>query len=182
MTEPTRQDIYNAAARQAITDHFRAEYLAAFALAERAFGPGWLPQGRHFLVTHDEEDRARKEGGRAQPAAEVFTAERDGVRRHFTLKDGPPLECGAYQEGFGRLLFKSDPVRGFEKQGVFHHVHKHSLHWAGYEPDYRPQSAERLAAARGRRRQKALEKEAAGAPLFAEMILAEGYVKPGKPR
>jgi hypothetical protein len=64
------------------------------------------------------------------------------------------------------------------------HVHRYSLYWDGYETDYRPRSAEQLAADRARREQKAVEKEAAGS-LFAEQILAEGYVKPkrkGKPR
>jgi hypothetical protein len=174
--DPTEQDVRNAEMRQAVADRFRREYLAARELAERAFGPGWKPCGRHFLVTHDEEDRARRDGDRAQPAAEVFTAEKDGVRRHFTLRDGIPMECGGYEQGFGSLLLELDPVRGFERGGVFHHVHKHSLYWAGYEPDYRPQSAERLAAARERRQAKAVEKEAQDSPLFAEVIRAEGYV------
>jgi hypothetical protein len=173
--EPTEQDVANAEMRQAIADKFRSEYIAARELAELAFGPGWLPQGRHSLVSHDEEERARQEGGRAKPAAEVFTAEKDGVRRHFTMRDGVPVECASYQEGFGEMLFESDPVRGFERDGVFAHVHKHSLYWAGYEPGYRPQSADSLAVAREKRQQKALEKEAEGT-LFAEQIRAEGYV------
>lgn len=173
--EPTDQDIANAELRQAIADKFLSEYLAALELAERAFGAGWLPQGRHFLVTHDEEERAPKEGGRAQPAAEVFTAENDGVMRHFTMKDGVPVECVSYQEGFGDMLLEPDPVRGFERDGVFVHIHKHSLSWAGYEPGYKPQSAEALAAARERREKQALDKECEG-NLFADLIRAEGPV------
>lgn len=172
----TEQDIRNAELRQAVADRFRAEYLAARSDSSRAFGSGWEPTGRHFLVTHDEEDRAQAAGDRMRPAAEVFTAEKDGVRRHFTLAGGHPVESGSYQDGFGDLLFEPDPVRGFERDGVFHHRHKHSLYWAGYEPNYRPQSAEQLAAARERREKAAVEREAAAAPLFAALIRAEGYV------
>lgn len=179
--DPTEQDVRNAELRQVVADRFRAEYLAARDLAERAFGSGWEPTGRHFLVTHDEEDRARAAGERVRPAAEVFTAEKDGVQRHFTLRHGVPVECGGYQEGFGDLLFEPDPVRGFERDGVVHRLHKHSLYWAGYEPDYRPQSAEQLAVARERRQQKAVEKEVLDSPLFADLIRAEGYV-PRRPR
>lgn len=173
--EPTEQDVRNAELRQAIADRFPSEFIVARELAEKAFGGGWVPVGRHFLVTHDEEERARKEGSRMQPAAEVFTAERDGVKRHFTLKDGVLVECGSYQEGFGDLLFEPDPVRGFEKGGVFVQVHKHSLYWSGYEPWYRPRTAEQLVAARGRRQQKALDQECDG-NLFADAIRAEGYL------
>lgn len=35
MTEPTREDIDNSAALQAIAEHLRAEHLAALVLAER---------------------------------------------------------------------------------------------------------------------------------------------------
>ena len=175
-SQPTPQDVENARLRSEVADRFRREYLDALALAERAFGPGWEPTGRHYLVTHDEEERSRRDGDRTQPAAEVFTAEKDGVRRHFTLRDGEPIECDGYQEGFGAMLLEPDPVRGFEQGGVFVHVHKHGLHWAGYEPDYRPQTAEQLAAARARRQAKAVEREAQDSPLFADLIRAEGYV------
>jgi hypothetical protein len=180
--EPTGQDVRNAELRQAVADQFRAEYLPARELAELAFEPGWEPTGRHFLVTHDEENPARATGERMRPAAELLTAEKDGVRRHFALRDGTPVECAGYEEGFGEKLLEPDPTRGFERDGVFHPVHQHSLYWAGYEPDYRPQSAEQLAAARERRQQRAVEKEAQDCPLFADLIRAEGSMPRGKRR
>ena len=175
---PTHQDIENARRRQQIADRQRAEYEAALALAEAVFGQGWEPCGRHCLVTHEEEERARAVGGKAEPAATVYSARKDGVMRHFTLVGGTPVECASCEDGFGSLLTEPDPVRGFhDKGGVFHYVHKHSLYWAGYEPDYRPKNAEQLAAARARREQKAEDKERKEIDALAEGSLFPEWVK-----
>jgi hypothetical protein len=171
---PTPQDVANAELRASIAARFRAEYAEALALAESAFGPGWEPCGRHYLVDRDEEERARAAGDRARPAATVYTARKDGVKRYFTVADGKPVECPGYQEGFGAMLTEPDPKRGFEKDGRWHAVHRYSLYWAGYEPGYQPLTAEQLAAARERRELRAVEKEAEAHPLFADVIRAEG--------
>ncbi|MFO0796358.1 MAG: hypothetical protein U0804_02710 [Gemmataceae bacterium] len=54
-------------------------------------------------------------------------------------------------------------------------IHRFSLCWRWFEPNYRPQSSDQLAAARERREQKAVENEADGS-LFTEQIREEGYV------
>jgi hypothetical protein len=61
------------------------------------------------------------------------------------------------------------------------HPHKHAVYWAGYDPDCRPKSAEALAAARAKRQEKAVGKEAAGS-LFSDLIREEGYVPKGRKR
>lgn len=109
-----------------------------------------------------------------RPAATVYTAEKDGVKRHFRIKDRRPVECAGYQDGLGTLLTEPDPKRGFEVNGTWHPVHRYSLYWAGYEAGYRPRTAAQLAAARARREEKAVEREAEGS-LFADLIREEGY-------
>ena len=180
---PTVQDLANTERRQAIAERHRAEYQEALALATAVFGEGWLPHGRHILVSHDEEDRVRRSGEPMKPAATVYSVHKDGVKQHFTVRDGQPVEVAGLEEGFGNRLNEPDPDRGFMLKGRFVRVHRYSLYWAGYEPDYRPKSAEQLAAARHRREQKAVEAEAKG-NLFADLVRAEGYVAkpPGKPR
>jgi hypothetical protein len=113
-------------------------------------------------------------------AATVYSAEKDGVKRHFTVRGGKPVECTGYQDGFGPMLTEPDPRREFEANGTRHAVHRYSLYWAGYEADYRPRTAGQLAVTRARREQKAVEREAEGS-LFADLIRQEGYV-PRKPR
>lgn len=181
MTEPTPLEIANAACRAEIAERFRREYDEALALAESVFGPGWEPCGRHMLVEKDEEERARKAGDRAQPAATVYSARnKDGGTRHFVIEKGVPREVASVEEGFGDMYHEKHPTRGFEHRGQWIPWQRYSLHWGGYEL-YTPQTAEQLAAARLKREAKAVEKEAQVAPLFADLIREEGYVKP-KPR
>jgi hypothetical protein len=175
MTDPTPQDIANARRRAEIAARFQAEYALAEALAVSAFGAGWKPVCYHSLVDHDEADAPRRESRRLRPAAVVYTAEKDGERRHFVVVDGQAKEVAGYQQGFGGMLTEPHPTRTFTVKGQTHHVHRYGLYWAGYEPDYRPRSAEQLAAARRRREQKAVEKEAEERPLFADVIRPEGF-------
>lgn len=108
----------------------------------------------------------------------VITAKnKAGVTRHFIVEDGKAREVPGYRETFGPMLTEPDLSRTIEVKGELVHPHRYELHWSGFEPEYRPQSAEALAAAREKREQKAIEKEAAGS-LFADQIRAEGYVKP----
>ena len=87
------------------------------------------------------------------PAAVVISAVKNRFRKHVAIIGDRTFECAGYEEGFGEMLLEPDPVREFtDKAGVFHHVHKHSLYWAGYEPDYKPRSPESLAKSREKRR------------------------------
>lgn len=179
MSEPTHQDVENARHRQAIAEHFRRQYEEALALAESVFGPGWEPTGRHDLIPYGEADRCRMTGERPSPAASVYTAQKDGQKRHFTVTDGQAREVSGYEEGFGPMLTEPDPERTIEVKGATVRPHRYGLFWSGYEPDYRPQSAEALAAARERREEKKdakerdeIEKLAAGS-LFPEWILEQ---------
>lgn len=61
-------------------------------------------------------------------------------------------------------------------------IHRYGLYWSGYEPDYKPRTAASLAAARERREARVVEREATNAPLFAEVIREQGYVKKGRRR
>jgi hypothetical protein len=176
---PTHPDIENARRRRAIADRFRAEYERAEQVAVTLFGPGWKPVGRHDLIGHDEAERCRRTGERLAPAVSVFTADKDGTRRHFMFIDRQPQEVAGYEAGFGAMLTESDTERTIEVRGQSIHPHRYGLYWSGYDPDYNPKTAEQLAAARGRREQKAADKErreieelAAGS-LFPEWILEQ---------
>jgi len=173
VTEPTEQDRQNAATRQAIADKFRREYVLAESLACSLFGPGWSPSGRHSLVTHEESDRARREGGRAHAAMTVVTARKGGQARQFVVEDGKAREVPSWEDAFGAMLTEPDPSRTIEVRGETVHPHRYELHWSGFDPGYEPRTAEQLAAARAKREEKAVEKEAEGS-LFADLIRAEG--------
>ncbi|WP_143393238.1 hypothetical protein [Fimbriiglobus ruber] len=142
---------------------------------ESVLGPGFVPVGRHYLVDHDEEERARKSGGRMASAATVITAEKDGVRRHVAVIGDETRECASYEEGFGVMLTEPDPTRGFTHKGQWCRVNRYSLYWAGYEPGYTPRTAEQLATAREKREAKAVEREAEG-NLFADAVREEGFI------
>lgn len=177
MPEPTQQDIANAQLRQAIADRQRAEYALAESYAVSLFGAGWEPSGRHMLVSHAEAHAARTENRPMKPAATVYTASKGNDRRHFVVENGHAREVASYAEGFGPMLLEEDPATAFTWKGETRHLHRYGLYWAGYESGYTPRTAEQLAAARERREQKAVEKEAEGS-LFADLIRAEGYVTP----
>ena len=178
MTEPTHTDIANAALRQSIADHFREQFEAARELVESVLGAGWIPVGRHDLVSHDEEERARAAGGPGTPSATVITAEKDGARRHVLLIGDERRECASYQDGFGAMLTEPDPVRGFhDKEGQFHHVHRFALYWGGFDTSYAPRSAQQLADARERREEKAEAKALAAIEKVAEGSLFPDWVR-----
>ena len=179
MTEPTAQDIANATRRNAIATRFRSKYLEALALAETVLGPGWEPTGYNYLVEKDEEDRARRTNTKSVPAATVISAVKDGVKRHFRVET--MTECETPEAGFGEMLMEPHPTKGFEHRGQWCRTHRYSLCWGWFEPNYRPASAEQLAAAREKREAKTVEKEAEGS-LFADLIRAEGYVPKGRRR
>jgi hypothetical protein len=169
--EPTAHDRQNAAIRDAIAQKQAEEYGDCLRLATRAFGPGWLPSHRHMLISKEEEEKHRRTGEPAIPAATVYTVKNAaGDKRHFAVEDGKVREVANYEEGFGAMLLEPHPTAGFtDQKGVFHNTHRYSLCWAGYEL-YHPKSAEQLAALRqSRERKKAAREEAAfreANPLF----------------
>jgi hypothetical protein len=178
---PTGLDVENARRRRAIADRFREEFEHARTLAERVLGAGWEPTGRHALIDKADEDRCRRTGERPVPAAVVLTARNAAGDERHVRADGEPRECPSMEAGFGDMLAEPHPTLTIDVFGKAVAPHRYSLYWSGFEPDYRPQSAEQLAAARERREQKAVETEAEG-NLFAELIRAEGYVPPKRKR
>lgn len=173
MTQPTDQDRENAARRADISARFKAQYAQAEALACSVLGLGWKPTGYHYLVEKDAEDIARQTGTKPTPSATVITAAKGGMKRHFRVET--MTECDTPEAGFGDMLTEPHPTKGFEHRGQWCRIHRYSLCWGWFEPDYRPQTAEQLAASREKRQRKAVEKEAEAAPLFADLIREEGY-------
>jgi hypothetical protein len=157
---PTARDRQNARIREAIAARAAEEYGRVLAWAWGAFGEGWLPSGRHFLASKDAEDARRRDGGKLQAAATVYTVVNDaGDKRHFlTGDDGNVREVASYQEGFGSMLLEPDPARTIELRGQKVHPHRYSLCWAPFEL-YRPTSAEELAALRVSRERGRPERE-----------------------
>ncbi len=101
--EPTAGDRENERRRQAIAERMEAEYRECYLKAFGAFGPGWLPSCRHYLVDKDVEDRHRRDGSPMIAAATVFTVKNaEGRKRHFTVgEDGLVTECASMEAGFG---------------------------------------------------------------------------------
>jgi hypothetical protein len=148
---PTARDHENARRREAIAARQALEYRQVLAWAQAAFGEGWLPSHRQFLVANEAEDQARNTGERPLAAATVYAVKNAaGDRRHFVVRDGRPVEVADYQEGFGDLLLEPDPVRTIEVRGEQVHPHRYSLCWAPVEL-YEPKTAEQLAALRASR-------------------------------
>lgn len=153
ITQPTDRDRENARSRQEIADRQAQEYHQVQAWAEAAFGPGWRPSHRHFLIEIDEQERVRYSGERPRAAATVYTVRHaeTGEPRHFTVSaDGNVTECESYQAGFGSMLLEPHPTRGFVHRGQFCHYHRYSLCWSSFEL-YHPKTANQLAALRASR-------------------------------
>jgi hypothetical protein len=83
----------NATLRQIIADRQRREYIEALGYAMSLFGPGWEPSGRHSLVAHEESERARREGGRAQTHMIVTTARNDAGDTRHVIDTVPPTKA-----------------------------------------------------------------------------------------
>jgi len=170
--QPTEQDRQNARIRQEIAQAQLEAYAQVLKWALGAFGPGWLPSHKHFLLDRDEEARVRYTEERAQAAATVYTAKNSaGQARHFTVDpEGRAKECADYQEGFGAMLFEEHPSQGFEHGGKFCHYYRYSLCWAPFDL-YEPMTAEGLAKLRQSRERKRQDradaKWAADHPLLA---------------
>lgn len=156
---PSPLDIENARTRREIADRQRRHYDEVLLLALGAFGPGWLPSGRHFLLEKEEEERARRTGEKARPAKTVFMVRNaEGVKRHFTVEEGMVVEHVSYEAGFGDMLLEPHPTQGFEYRGQFVRIHRYSLCWACFDL-YKPRTAEELAELRVSRLKKKVVRE-----------------------
>jgi hypothetical protein len=110
------------------------EYAQLLAWAEQAFGPGWRPSHRHYLVEADEEDRMRVTGKEPPIAAALYTV-RNAARkqRHFTVEDGRIVEHAGYKEAFGPLLLEPHPTRGVRRDGKWCPVRRYNLCSSPYD-------------------------------------------------
>ena len=186
--EPTVQDTENARVRAEIATRLQAEYDQCGAWAEEAFGPGYKPSCRHFLLDKETEDHCRRTGERPIPAATVYTVRHEQTleKRHFVLRDDKPVAVDSMEAGFGAMLLEPHPTIRIEVGGEMVAPHRYSLCWAGYDT-YKPRSAEQLASDRQRREERKVERAAHEQPLFAEQIREEGVEglkseKPKRPR
>lgn len=157
--QPTQQDIDNAMTRAVIAERMLAEYNEVYLWGLGAFGPGYTPSCRHFLVTKEEEERVRYKGLRPVASATVYTVKNaEGLKRHFMIEDGRVVEYASYESAFGDMLLQAHDTHGFVHQGQFVHTHKFSLMWACFEL-YEPRTAEELVALRVSREKKKAERE-----------------------
>lgn len=165
--KPTDEE--NAARRRAIAQRQFAIYQEVYLWALGRFGPGWIPTGRWMLVDKEEEERVRKARGpdnpheTATPAAVVYSVDHERLGRKFFLRrKGKSVEVPGYHEGFGEMLDEPHPTITLKNfKGVTFRPHRYSLCWAGFEPDYRPATAEQLAKRRGTRERKKAEMQEA---------------------
>jgi len=185
VTEPTERDLANAARRQAIADRFQQEYDQVLRWAIKAFGKGWIPSGRYYLVDKDNEDRCRRTGERPTAAATLYTVTNCvGSKRHFTVDaEGNVTEHAGYKEAFGDMLLERHPTMTIEVQGQKVHPHRYSVCWAAIER-YEPRSAEQLAALRQSREagkeRRHQERFAAENPLLAQAGIKPKDVERGR--
>jgi hypothetical protein len=132
--EPTAQDHRNAATRAEIAARQAEAYAEVLRYALGALGPGWLPSHRHFLLTKEEEERARSTGDKPIAAKTVFTVKNAAERkRHFTVEDGKVKEWASYEEGFGSMLL--EPHLGFvgPRSAGQNHDRKHCSEGTAHE-------------------------------------------------
>lgn len=181
--QPTRQDLDNAASRAAISQRQNEAWGRVNAWALGAFGQGWEPVGRHYLVDKAEEDAARREDRSPEVAMAVYCVQNDaGRRRYFTVDDGRVNEHLGYQEAFGPRLTELHPTLTFEHRKKALPAHRYSLCWGAIER-YDPLTAEQLAALRAsRERAKAEREEAAFQRDNPLLAWAERQQKGGEDR
>lgn len=96
------------------------------------------------------------------------------------MADGRVEKAENYEPLFGDLLTEKHPTRTVEVRGEQMPVGRSELCWLSLE-ECHPRSAESLAAARERREEKAVEKDAEANPLFADQIRS-GELPPEKKR
>jgi hypothetical protein len=109
------------------------DYAQVLAWAQQAFGPGWCPSCRYYLVDADEEERTRQTGESPRPIATLYTVKHGRKQRHFTVEDGRIVERAGYKEAFGPLLEELHPTRGFRRNGRWCPIRRYSLCLALYD-------------------------------------------------
>ena len=110
--EPTEQDRENAHVRAEIAERQAEAYRQVLAWASAAFGAGWRPSHRHFLVTKEEEDAS------ATPAAAHRLGDghtpcgaETGQARHFTVEDGRVSSTRRWRPPSGRCCRAAPDAR-----------------------------------------------------------------------
>jgi len=172
-TGPTPQEIENVRIRQEIAARQTEEYAEAERLALEALGPGWTPWMKLVLIDADHRRTGNTEA--AATAYKVYHGEKRLSEHAVYLRlmpDGQIMHADSYEPLFGDLLHEAHPTRTMEIQGKQVPCPRYELCWSALER-YEPRSAEQLAAARVKRRQRAVEKEIRDNPLFADQIRAE---------
>jgi hypothetical protein len=166
----TPQDIENARRRRQIAARQAEEYAEAERLALEALGPGWTPWMKLSLLDSDH-----RRTGNTVPAAtayKVYRGEERLTENSLFLRrmpDGQVRHTSSYEPLFGGLLHEPHAERTIEVRGQQVPCPRYSLCWSALEL-YEPRSAEQLAAARVKREQRVLDREAEAHPLFAEQI------------
>jgi hypothetical protein len=177
MSDPNNQDIANAALRQAIAARQNEEFAEVERLAHAVLGPEWKPWMALRLLDADH-----RQTGNTTPVATVFKVYRGEERLTENsvfirrISDGQVLTAGSYEPLFADLLTEKHPTKTVEVKGQHIPVGRYELCWSALE-QYHPRSAESLAAAREKREERAVEKEALANPLFADQIRAEGTTR-----
>jgi hypothetical protein len=110
------------------------EYAQVLAWAQLAFGPGWRPSHRHYLVEADEEERVRRAGKEPRITATLYTVKNAArEQRHFTVEDGRIVEHAGYREAFGPLLLEPHPTRGFRRDGKWCPIGRYNVCSSPYQ-------------------------------------------------
>src|SRR5262245_32833255 len=169
-TSPTVQDMDNARRRRDIAARQAEEYAEAERLAVEALGPGWSPWMKLSLLDSDYHRTRNSEP--VATAYKVCQGEQRLTENSVYLRrmpDGQILHGPRYEPLFGDLLQEPHPTRTLEVRGRQVPCPRYSLCWSALER-YEPRSAEQLAAARVKREQRTIDREAQAHPLFAEQI------------
>jgi hypothetical protein len=178
---PTSQEIENARVRRQIADRQAQEYAEVEQLALEALGPGWTPWMKIILLDSDH-----RRTGNTQPAATAYKVYRGAATSENAsylrrMPDGQIMHADTYEPLFGELLKEPHPTRTIEVRGEQVPCPHYTVYWSAVER-YAPRSAEQLATARGKREQRAVEKDTQANPLFAEQIRAGEWRPEKKPR
>jgi hypothetical protein len=167
---PTHKEIENARLRREIARHQAEEYAEAERLALVALGPGWTPWMKLYLLNSNGPG-----GETSEPVAIAYKLYRGDQRLSENsvyvrrMPDGRVLQAERYEPLFGDLLFEPHPTRTVEVGGKPAPCPRYNLYWSALER-YAPRSAEQLAAARVKREQRAIDRQATVNPLFKEQI------------
>jgi hypothetical protein len=149
MTDPTPQDIRNAAARQAIADRQSEAYHEAGRLALATLGPGWTPWMKLALIDSDHHRTGNVEP--AVVAYKVYQGQKRVTENSVFLRrmpDGSVKKAASFELLFGDMLNQLHLTRKLELlHGQVVPAPRWTLCWSALEL-YNPRSAEELSKAR----------------------------------